>query len=75
MPEIVINYRKQRLILPRRDVMLLPLENTSTELLAEYVGQQIRRKIKRKFPSARIRFMQVGVEEARGQRGVFCGEF
>jgi len=74
-PEVVINYRRQRLILPRRDVILLPLENTSTELLAEYIGQQIRRKVKRQFPAAQIRFMQVGVEEARGQRGLFRGEF
>jgi len=74
-PEIEIHYRKQRIILPRRDVILLPLKNTSTELLAEYIGQQIRRKVRRRFPGAKIRFMQVGVEEARGQRGVFYGEF
>jgi len=74
-PEVEINYKKQRLILPRRDVILLPLENTSTELLAEYVGQQIHRKIRRRFPASKIRFMRVGVEETRGQRGVFYGEF
>ena len=73
--EVEIYYKKQRLILPRRDVILLPLANTSTELLAEYIGQQIRRMIRRQFPGARIRFIKVGVEEARGQRGVFYGEF
>ncbi len=73
--EVEIFYKKQRLILPRRDVILLPLVNTSTELLAEYVGQQIRRQVKRQFPGVRLRFIKVGVEEARGQRGLFRGEF
>ncbi len=73
--EVEILYKKQRLILPRRDVILLPLVNTSTELLAEYVAQQIRRQVKRQFPGVHIRFMKVGVEEARGQRGWFRGEF
>jgi len=72
---VEIVYRKQRILLPRRDVILLPLKNTSTELLAEYIAQQIRRKIRRVFPAVKIRIMEVGVEEARGQRGVFRGEF
>ncbi|HZD39947.1 MAG TPA: 6-pyruvoyl tetrahydropterin synthase family protein [Terriglobales bacterium] len=73
--EVEITYKKQKIILPKPDVILLPLANTSTELLAEYVGQQIRRKVGRQFPGARIRFIEVGVEEARGQRGLFRGEF
>lgn len=73
--EIEICYKKEKLILPRQDVILLPLANTSTELLAEYIGEQIRRMVRRQFPGARIRFIEVGVEEARGQRGLFRGEF
>lgn len=72
---IEIFYRRQRMLLPRRDVILLPVKNTSTELLAEYVARQIRRKVRRGFPGAKIRLMEVGVEEARGQRGIFRGEF
>ncbi len=73
--DVEILYKKQRLLLPRRDVMLLPLVNTSTELLAEYVAKQIRRKVGQQFPRATIRYMEVAVEEARGQRGIFRGEF
>jgi 6-pyruvoyltetrahydropterin/6-carboxytetrahydropterin synthase len=72
--EVQILYKKQKLILPRGDVILLPLANTSTELLAEYIAGQIRRRVRQKF-SAAIRYMEVGVEEARGQRGIFRGEF
>jgi 6-pyruvoyltetrahydropterin/6-carboxytetrahydropterin synthase len=68
--EVEVLYKKQRLLLPRSDVILLPLVNTSTELLAEYVANHIRRKMRRAF-SATIRSMEVTVEEARGQSGIF----
>ena len=73
--EVEIVYKQQRLLLPRSDVLLLPLANTSTELLAEYIAKQIRRKVKRQFPSTHIRYMKIAVEEARGQRGIYRGEF
>lgn len=74
-PAVEIVYKKQRLLLPRSDVILLPLVNTSTELLAEYVARQIQRRVRQKFPAAKINFMEVAVEEARGQRGIFRSEF
>jgi len=72
--EVEILYKKQKLLLPRGDVILLPIANTSTELLAEYIAGQIRRKVRQNF-SATIRYMEVAVEEARGQRGIFRDEF
>lgn len=72
---VEILYRKQKILLPRRDVILLPLANTSTELLAEYVADRIRAEVRRQFAASRIRFIEVAVEEARGQRGIFRGEF
>ena len=53
----------------------MPLANTSTELLAEHIANRIRREVRRKFPRTAIRFMEVGVEEARGQRGFYRDEF
>ena len=73
--EIELRYKQQKIILPRQDVLLLPLINTSTELLAEYVAGQICRRVRRNFPKSQIRYLEVGVEEARGQRGFFRGEF
>jgi 6-pyruvoyltetrahydropterin/6-carboxytetrahydropterin synthase len=73
--EVEVRYRQQKIILPKTDVILLPLANTSTELLAEYVAEQIRRKVRENFHSVKIRTMEVAVEEARGQRGLFRGEF
>jgi len=72
--EVEIFYKKQKLLLPRGDVILLPVVNTSTELLAEYIAGQIKRKVRQNF-SATIRAMEVAVEEARGQKGIFRDEF
>jgi 6-pyruvoyltetrahydropterin/6-carboxytetrahydropterin synthase len=73
--EIEVLYKKEKLLLPKQDVILLPLANTSTELLAEHVANQIRQKVRQNFPQTRIREIEVAVEEARGQRGIFRGEF
>lgn len=73
--EVEVRYRQQKIILPKQDVILLPLVNTSTELLAEHVANQIRRQVKLKFHGAKLRAIEVSVEEARGQRGYFEGEF
>lgn len=72
---VEILYKNQRILLPKRDVILLPLVNTSTELLAEHIAGEIRRRVRQKFRAARLRFMEVAVEESRGQRGLFRGEF
>ena len=72
--EVEILYKKQKLLLPRGDVILLPIVNTSTELLAEYIARQIKSKVRQKF-AAKIRYMEVAVEEARGQSGIFRDEF
>ena len=73
--EVELRYKKQKIILPRQDVILLPLTNTSTELLAEHVAKQIRQRVRRAFPRTQIRYLEVGVEETRGQRGLYRGEF
>jgi 6-pyruvoyltetrahydropterin/6-carboxytetrahydropterin synthase len=73
--EVELRYKRQKIILPREDVILLPLANTSTELLAEHVAKQIRQRVRRTFRHAQIRYLEVGVEEARGQRGIYRGEF
>jgi 6-pyruvoyltetrahydropterin/6-carboxytetrahydropterin synthase len=72
---VSIHYRKQKILLPKHDVILLPLANTSTELLAEYIANQIQLKVRRQFPQATIRYIEVVVEEARSQRAIFRGEF
>jgi len=73
--EVEVAYKGQRIVLPRRDVILLPLANTSTELLAEHIAGVLRRKIEKQFPGARLSRIEIAVEEARGQRGLCREEF
>ena len=73
--KILIHYKKQKIILPKQDVILLPIANTSTELLAEYIAKQLQAKVRQQFPAANIRYIEVAVEEARSQQAIFRGEF
>jgi 6-pyruvoyltetrahydropterin/6-carboxytetrahydropterin synthase len=70
-----VKYKNQQIVLPEEDVILLPLANTSTELLGEYIARQLRTRVRRQFPGAQIRYIEVGVEEARSQRAIYRGEF
>jgi 6-pyruvoyltetrahydropterin/6-carboxytetrahydropterin synthase len=72
---VTVGYRNQRIVLPKHDALLLPIANTSTELLAEYIADQIRARVRRHFPGAKLKMLEVGVEEARGQSGFYQGEF
>jgi 6-pyruvoyltetrahydropterin/6-carboxytetrahydropterin synthase len=72
---VTVGYRSQRIVLPKHDALLLPIANTSTELLAEYIAGKIRVRVRRRFPGAKLKLLEVGVEEARGQRGFYKGEF
>ena len=73
-PNIEIIHKRQRFVIPRQDVLLLPLANTSTETLAQYIAGQIRKGMQRQFPGVKLYSIEVGVEEAKGQKGIFTLE-
>lgn len=56
---------------PRRDVLVLDLPNTSTEMLASYIAERIVRVLPDKFPEARLHALTVSVEESPGQAGIY----
>jgi 6-pyruvoyltetrahydropterin/6-carboxytetrahydropterin synthase len=51
------------------DCVLLPVANTTAELLAKYIGNQLITKCRSKFGDA-ISKLCVGVDENRGQWGL-----
>ncbi len=55
---------------PRRDVRILPLPNTSTEMLARFIARQLHEAIPGEIPSARVHALEVQVEESGGQCGI-----
>jgi len=62
---------RDRFVMPRRDVVLLPIHNTSTERLAEWIAHEVMRRIAETIPGAALRLLEVEVEESGGQCGVF----
>lgn len=58
-------------LFPERDTMILPIINTSSERLAEYLCGETLKQLKVKYPDALIQKMMFSVEESRGQAAEF----
>ncbi len=68
--QVQVSYRDRRWILPREDCIVLPIENTTTELLAQYIARRLLGSLKSEFlyvPEA----MRVEVEENIGQSATY----
>ena len=68
--EAVFTPDGRRWIFPRNDCVVLPVQNTTAELLAQYIGQRLREAIERRT-GAKPGHMQVAVDENHGQWGVW----
>lgn len=69
--EIAAYHAGARFVFPRRDVLLLPIRNTSTECLAEYLCARVREGLMGRVPETSIRRIRVSVEESSGQCGYY----
>ena len=67
--EVEVTFEDRRWIFPREDCVLLPVTNTTAELLASYIGRRLLDDLQRRTGS-RPRHLQVAVDENRGQWGV-----
>lgn len=56
--------------IPKSDVLILPIENTSAERIACYLAYQIRDAVKAKF-NFEFKELEVEVEETPGQSAIF----
>lgn len=64
--EVQATFEKRRWIFPKEDCILLPVENTTAELIAHWIGQQLLTVI-RSNAANQIELVQVEVEENFGQ--------
>jgi 6-pyruvoyltetrahydropterin/6-carboxytetrahydropterin synthase len=67
--EVLVTFEDRRWIFPRGDCVLLPVANTTTELLARYLGERLRDDLTRRT-GARPVFVRVEVDENYGQWGI-----
>lgn len=68
---VEVRYRDRRYVAPAEDVLVLPVNNTSAENLARWVGRELMRLLSERFESVRVDHLRVAVEETAGQRGVY----
>jgi 6-pyruvoyltetrahydropterin/6-carboxytetrahydropterin synthase len=68
--EVLVTFEDRRWIFPRGDCVILPVENTTAELLARYIGQRLRDDLEKRTGS-RPQRMIVSVDENHGQCGVW----
>ena len=69
---IEVLYKDARYVFPKRDVVLLPIQNTTAEMLARYLAGRVREELRRE-EGGRIHALVVEVEESFGQ-SAWCRE-
>jgi 6-pyruvoyltetrahydropterin/6-carboxytetrahydropterin synthase len=67
--EVVFTPDGRRWLFPRGDCVLLPVSNTTAELLSNYIGQRLLEAIVRRTGS-RPKRLEIAVDENHGQWGV-----
>jgi 6-pyruvoyltetrahydropterin/6-carboxytetrahydropterin synthase len=66
---VEIRYGNKRYIIPKEDVVILPINNSSAENLASWILDRLEEKICDTVDKNRLRSIAVSVEETPGQRG------
>ncbi len=64
--EVEVRFETRRWVFPRGDCLLLPIPNTTAELLALYIGHQLLDGLEKRT-GIRPRQIRVGVDENHGQ--------
>jgi len=67
-------YGPRRYSAPSEDVLVLPINNTSSENLAGWFGRELRRRLAQRFREVDVKRLRVAVEETPGQSGVYLFE-
>ena len=68
--EVTATFEDRRWVFPKGDCVLLPVPNTTAELVARYIGQRLIADFKKKS-GVEIRDLTVGVDENTGQWGIW----
>lgn len=66
-----VRYMDRKYSFPRQDVALLPIPNTTVEMLSEYLCGRLKDVLEKKGFLAEASYIEVGVEETIGQMASF----
>lgn len=68
---VEVRYLDRLYCAPREDVIVMPMNNTSSENLSALFGRELLRRLRERFPEVDVASLRVAVEETSGQRGVW----
>jgi 6-pyruvoyltetrahydropterin/6-carboxytetrahydropterin synthase len=66
-----VRYRDCRYLAPTAEIIVLPINNTSAENFAAWLGRGLLQRLQTAFGPVRIRGLRVAVSETPGQEGVY----
>ena len=66
-----VSYRDCRYLAPTEEILVLPINNTSAENLASWIGRELVERIGDKFGKTQIQKLRLSVSETPGQWGVY----
>ncbi len=66
-----IRYRESRYLAPTDEILVLPINNTSAENLATWIGRELVKRITERFGRTQIQSLRLSVSETPGQWGVY----
>ncbi len=69
-----VRYQQRRYVIPSDEVVRLPINNTSSENLATWLGRELLVLIPAKLGGVEVDRLRIAVEETSGQRGVYTYE-
>jgi len=67
--EVTVTHGSRRWVFPRQDCVLLPVANTTAELLARHIGERLLEALEKRVGS-RPTYVSIGVDECDGQWAV-----
>ncbi len=67
--DVEVTCGDRRWVFPRADCTILPIANTTAELLAQYIGQQLLNALERRM-GGRPPVVRIGVDEGHDQWGI-----
>ncbi len=70
--EVTVRVADRRYVLPEADVLILPMPNTTAEMLAKYLAGQLREKI---GGTPNLTACEVTVDEVEGQSAIYREEW
>ena len=66
-----VRYAERYYAAPSEDVIVLPINNTSSENLATWLGRELRSRLEERFSGVQVESLRLAVEETAGQRGIY----